>query len=242
MPTIIHSCCDDGDSNRITTIRFDLTKTTFVEYNNNRDGIHNDDEPVLLTDIYYVQADYDRILTENQATFDMIARGGINDEESFCRRGLEKKRRDIRRRAQEAVLEEQWRQRNEGVEDHHNILAEIYRGYTLVCEVTARRRGTMDAMAAKQIYSNVNVPTKLVSRYSFSDDSTEVTEDLSEPLSRLSDDDDDDDDVDDVVDDDATNDSSSNEISNDDKLTKVKIRPTFFGRMFRQSNRQRCLR
>ena len=212
------------ESKKANAIRFDLSKTIYIEQNSNYD------QPVVLSDVFYVQTDYDLIMAENQATVQMIvAKGDIQDEESFCHRGLEKKRRDIRRMAQEAVLEEQWRLQRANDDDHDVVLAEMYKGFTSVCEVMAKRRGKMDSLAAKQFQMSDECPRKTVSNSLLSDAGTESTQDVSEPFSS---------------DDDAESSGDIagtfilSETSDDIDTSNHRIRPSFFGRMFRHRNQR----
>lgn len=171
-------------SNETAVVRFDFARTSCVCY--------EFEMPVFLSDIYYVQADYERIWVENKATVEMMIQGGIKDEEFFCARGLEKatpagkRRKDrIRRRAREAILNEQWRQFDE-CEDDPDLLAEIYKTYTVYLEKDAQDLGASDARCAKQIYMNVNAPIKRGSRCSISDDITVATDELSSQFSLTS--------------------------------------------------------
>jgi hypothetical protein len=151
-----------------------------------------------LATSYYVQADYERISYENQATIEMM-NNGLPENEFFCPRGLEAKRRrsdsrrgrSMRRHAQEAVLDEQRRQQDEN-DGNQEMLAEIYIGYTKPCHTQAQRQATRDAAVAREIYAQKEQQqtTKQISKDVSSDDLTEATEESSDFFSLSSSDED----------------------------------------------------
>ena len=130
-----------------TRVKFQLEKNILIEPEPLQGSI--EDDALLLS---YVRADYDIIMAENKATIQMMNNGGVLDhhKEHFCSRGLEAKtqlgsrrRRNIKRRAQDAVLDEQTRQHYENDEDPE-MISEVYKGFTIPCHAQAQRQGTRD--------------------------------------------------------------------------------------------------
>jgi hypothetical protein len=165
-------------------VQFQLEKNSLIET-----------APILdtndLTACFYVRADYKRISSENQATIEMM-NNGLTENESVCPRGLEarirkpeyRRRRSMRRLAQEAVLDEQQRQRGENDENDEILLAEIYVGYTKPCLAQAQRQATRDAAVARRIHSPKEQQqlTKKVAKKLSQDDRTEATDEDSSDL------------------------------------------------------------
>ena len=138
-----------------TKVKFKLENNILIESDPLRGSIQHG---AILS---YVQADYDTISVENKATIELMNNGGLQDhhKEHFCSRGLEartrlgsRRRRNIKRRAQDAVLEEQTRQRYEDDEDPE-MISEIYKGFTIPCHTQAQRQGIRDYECVR-----VNIP------------------------------------------------------------------------------------
>lgn len=133
-------------------VKFQLEKNVLIEPDPLRESIRHG---TLLS---YIQAEYDTIMAENQATVQMM-NTGVLDSDFFCSRGLEartwlgsRRRRNIKRRAQDAVLDEQHRQRYENDQDPE-IISEVYKGFTIPCHTQAQRQGIRDYKCVKEIIS-----------------------------------------------------------------------------------------
>jgi hypothetical protein len=137
-----------------TKVKFQLEKNILIGPDPLLESIGNG--ALLLS---YVQAEYDTIMAENQATIQMMNDHGVLDREYFCSRGLEartrlgsRRRRNVKRRAQGAVLDEQHRQHYENDEDPE-MISEVYKGYTIPCHAQAQRQGTRDYECVTDIFS-----------------------------------------------------------------------------------------
>jgi hypothetical protein len=113
------------------------------------------------SDLFYNKEEYSKIEEENKAMAEMSQiPKSLRSSESISMRGLETRtprgaRRRVmnRRRATHAVIDEQSRQEQEGVEDV-DMLGEIYKGFTSHCIRQACDVGSRDAQVAKSIYFN----------------------------------------------------------------------------------------
>jgi hypothetical protein len=168
-----------------TKVKFQLENNVYIEPDPLRESIGHG---ALL---FYVQAEYDLIVAENQATIQMMDNGALGSEH-FCSRGLEartrlasRRRRNIRGRAQAAVLDEQHRQRYENDKDAE-MIAEVYRGFAIPCHTQAQRQGTRDyECVLKEIISRKHQePTKNTNKIP-GDMTPEASTDKSYPVFSL---------------------------------------------------------
>jgi hypothetical protein len=112
-------------------------------------------------DLFYNKREYSKLEEENKAMVEMSqTRKSTRSSESITMRGLEartprgaRRRVTNRRRATHAVIDEQSRQGQEGIEDVY-MLGEIYKGFTSHCMRQACDVGSRDAQVAKSIYFN----------------------------------------------------------------------------------------
>jgi hypothetical protein len=187
--------------------------------------------------LFYVRAEYDTIVAENKATIQMM-NNGVLESECFCSRGLEAKtrlgsrrRRNIQRRAQDAVLDEQHRQRYENDEDIV-MISEVYKGFTIPSHTQAQRQGTRDYECVKDVTSRKHQEPKSTNKDSPCD-MTEATDQFLSDIFYLSD-----------------NDNDTGSVMTEDLLstnrdmrtaailskTSATVKQTHFGRLFGQNN------
>lgn len=114
---------------------------------------------------WYTSEDYGVLWSQNSLTAKLMIIGRQNPEQlGYCYRGLEhyepmQQRRDrATRRACKAVLEEQARQRNEMGRGDPELLATVYKGYTLVAIGTACRAARKDASDARVYHLEPTAP------------------------------------------------------------------------------------
>jgi hypothetical protein len=123
----------------------------------------------------YSKADYVTMMAENHATIQMMNSGTTYfGSENLCSRGLEGRTRlgsrrklNIKRRARDAVLNEQQRQRDEGIQDPE-MISEVYKGFTRPCHTQAHRLGIRDYESVTDVNSRkqqTSVSTKKDSTY-----------------------------------------------------------------------------
>jgi hypothetical protein len=118
------------------------------------------DETLDKSISYFDKSDYDRINVENRATVQIMQTGSIGDITCFCSRGLEgrtktgaQRRLQGIRRAQKAVVDEQWRQIDNDWNDP-DMIAELYKGFALPALMQAQRMATRDASAARRWHAS----------------------------------------------------------------------------------------
>jgi hypothetical protein len=106
----------------------------------------------------YSKADYVTMMAENHTTIQMMNSGTFGSR-NFCSRGLEGRTRlgsrrklNIKRRARDAVLNEQQRQRDESIQDSE-MISEVYKGFTRPCHTQAHRLGIRDYESVTDIFS-----------------------------------------------------------------------------------------
>jgi hypothetical protein len=143
------------------------------------------------SDLFYNKEEYSKIEEENKAMAEMSQiPKSLQSSETISMRGLEartprgaRRRVTNRRRATHAVIDEQSRQEQEGVEDV-DMLGEIYKGFTSHCIRQSCDVGSRDARVAKSIYFNGDDLSKSRGRNCRDgSDGTEATELSSSELS-----------------------------------------------------------
>jgi hypothetical protein len=152
-------------------------------------------QQVDLSKSYYTKSEYTEIAKQNRANIEMLQKPNycLVDTNEYCIRGLEaqsprgaRRKAANRRRARKAVIEEGVRQELEGVDDPE-ILAEIYKGFSIQCGRLAHSVARFDARIAREIsWEKQNL--FLLDKDDASDDltvSTEATEFLSEGFSEI---------------------------------------------------------
>lgn len=158
-----------------------------------------------LDDIWYNRDDFDGFKMSFLRIVKLLSSGAyLGDDENNCARGLEGRTREgaFLRKAnkyhgRQAVLCEQQRQRNLGINDE-NFISKAYIVENLRCRLTALERGIQDQNEVFEELTNMNDCSidDTVSEVSDqdNDETTETTEELSsdEELSFYGEDDDDD--------------------------------------------------
>jgi hypothetical protein len=150
-------------------------------------------QQVDLSKSYYTKSEYAEIAKENGANIEMLQKRNycLVDTNEYCPRGLEaqiprgaRRKAANRRRAREAVIEEGVRQEVQGLDDPE-MLAEIYKGFSIQCARLAHSVAKLDAEIASKI-SWEKQDRFLLDKDDACDDltvSTEATEFLSEGCS-----------------------------------------------------------
>jgi hypothetical protein len=116
-------------------------------------------QQVDLSKSYYTKSEYTEIAKQNRANLEMLQKPNycLVDANEYCPRGLEAQsprgarcKAANRRRARKAVIEEGVRQELEGVDDPE-ILAEIYKGFSIQCARLAHSVAKLDAQIAREL-------------------------------------------------------------------------------------------
>jgi hypothetical protein len=132
---------------------------------------------------WYSKAEYSKIGDDNMAILRMMHTCKLLDDEKVCTRGLEartslgrRRSKTNRRRALHAVIDEQYRQKKEGADDPE-MMAEIYKGFSIPSIIQSNNLGFRDAQAAKIVFHEKQDYLFLIDK---SCDATDATEESTE--------------------------------------------------------------
>ena len=140
-------------SNGTRTVRFDTDNVVRYEVPCHHRKEISEEE---LQELWYVEDDYHRINSWIRITTKNMKKGLPETDDYYCYRGLENRvhsKQTTITRSIYAVLNEQTRQR-EANKPNAELLAEVYRGFSIACQLDGYKLAKQDAAAAKAIYKH----------------------------------------------------------------------------------------